>query len=30
VLAELGLTEEELDALEVEGVTGTAPAMTRT
>jgi crotonobetainyl-CoA:carnitine CoA-transferase CaiB-like acyl-CoA transferase len=30
VLAEVGLTEEELDELETEGVTGTAPAMTRT
>jgi crotonobetainyl-CoA:carnitine CoA-transferase CaiB-like acyl-CoA transferase len=30
VLAEVGLTEEELDDLEAEGVTGTAPAMTRT
>ena len=30
VLAEVGLTEEELDELEAEGVTGTAPAMTRT
>jgi crotonobetainyl-CoA:carnitine CoA-transferase CaiB-like acyl-CoA transferase len=30
VLAEVGLTEEELDELEAEGVTGTAPAMIRT
>jgi hypothetical protein len=30
VLAEVGLADEELDELETEGVTGTAPAMART